>query len=76
MDMRLRIPELLSEKKVTPYRLALDSGDRISMSTAYRLKRERGKLQTYKSDMLDALCDVLDVTPGELWEREKKRRTA
>lgn len=74
MDMRLRIPELLEEKGVSPYRLSLDSDERISMSTAYRLKRERGKLETFKSDILDALCDVLGVEPGELWEREKKKR--
>ena len=74
MDMRLRIPELLTEKGISPYRLSLKSGDRISMSTAYRLKRERGKLQSFKSDMLDALCDVLEVAPGELWERDTKRR--
>lgn len=76
MDMRLRLPELLTEdgRDVSPYRLSRESGGRISMSTAYRLKRERGRLETFRSDILDALCDVLGVTPGELFEREKKRR--
>lgn len=74
MEMRLRIPELFEEKGKTPYRVALESGDRISMSTAYRLRREKGKLDTYKSQILDALCDVLDVTPAELFERDKAKR--
>ena len=78
MDMRLRIPELFDEKGTTPYHVALDSGKRISMSTAYRLRRMNGKLDTYGGDLLEALCDVLDVTPGELFERETKpkRRAA
>jgi DNA-binding Xre family transcriptional regulator len=76
MDMRLRIPELFEEKGITPYRVSRDSGARISLATIYRLKRTRGRLDTYKSRMLDALCDVLDVTPAELFERDKpaKRR--
>jgi len=76
MDMRLRFPELFTETGVNPYRLAMDSDKRISLSTAYRLKRERGKLQTYRSAMLDAICDVMDISPGELWERDTKRRKA
>jgi DNA-binding Xre family transcriptional regulator len=70
MDMRLRIPELLEAKGVSPYRLSRESGGRISMSTVYRLKRERGHLDTYRRVMLDALCDVLGVPPGDLWERD------
>ena len=72
MDMRLRFPELFGETGVNPYRLARDSDKRISLSTAYRLKRVGGKLHTYKSDMLDAICDVMGVEPGDLWEREPK----
>lgn len=68
--MRLRLPELYEEKRVSPYRFSRNSGGRVSLSTAYRLRRENGKLHTYKSDLLDALCDVLNVAPGELWERE------
>lgn len=74
MDMRLRIPELLEEKGITPYHLHMRSGKRVSLSTAYRLKRMRGKLDNYKSAMLDALCDVLEVAPSELFERDKPKR--
>jgi DNA-binding Xre family transcriptional regulator len=76
MDMRMRIPELFAEKKLSPYRVSLDSNGRISMSTAYRLKRVKGRLDTYKNDMIEALCDILDVTPGELFERDKPKRRA
>lgn len=72
--VRLRIPELLEERGITPYALAKRSKDRVSLSTVYRLTKRRGKLDTYSSDLLDALCEVLDVSPGELLEREPKRR--
>jgi len=74
MEMRLRIPELLSEKETNAYRVARDSGGRISYSTIYRLKKARGRLEAYTNDVLDALCDVLGVEPGDLWERDKKTR--
>jgi DNA-binding Xre family transcriptional regulator len=74
MEMRVRIPELLDEKGTNAYRVARDSGERISLSTIYRLKKSRGHLETFSSDLLEALCDVLRVTPGELLERDRKRR--
>jgi DNA-binding Xre family transcriptional regulator len=43
------------------------------MSTAYRLNRHRGRAHTFDSKLLEALCNVLDVEPGELLERDKKR---
>ena len=73
MLMRVRIPELLEVRGLTPYELSKRSDGRISMSTAYRLKRNRGRGHTFDSALLEALCDVLDVEPGELLEREAKR---
>jgi len=70
MLMRLRIPELLTERDKTPYAVARDSGGRISLSTIYRLKDRRGRLETFAADMLEALCDVLKVSPGDLFERD------
>ena len=72
MLMRVRIPELLQSKGLTPYELSKRSGGRISMSTAYRLNRNQGRGHTFDSSLLEALCDVLDVDPGELLEREGK----
>jgi transcriptional regulator with XRE-family HTH domain len=74
--MRLRIPELLTAHGVTPYALAKRSGGRVSLSTVYRLVERRGHLQTYSSDLLDTLCDVLGVDPGELFERDVPKRVA
>jgi DNA-binding Xre family transcriptional regulator len=72
--VRLRLPELLEAKGLTPYYLAKQSGGRISLSAAYRYMRLRGKVKSFDADLLEALCDVLDVEPGELLEREPKRR--
>ena len=73
--MRLRIPELLTARDITPYALAKRSGGRVSLSTVYRLVERQGRLQTYSSDLLDTLCDVLQVEPEELFERNTPKRT-
>lgn len=72
--MRLRFPELLDERELTPYALTKASDGRISMSLAYRLYRDRGRFKCLTPAMLDALCRVLEVEPGELFEREPARR--
>ncbi len=70
MDVRLRLPELLDEKGVTPYRVAQDSGGRISTSVLYRIIKRGGRVELLSASLLEALCDVLNVEPGELLERE------
>ena len=74
MDVRLRLPELMEKKGLTAYAVSRRSDGRISMSTAYRLARMKGHLHSFNNDMLEALCDVLGVEPGELLERDPKRR--
>lgn len=69
--MRIRIPELLEQRGVSAYAVARDSRGRISLSTIYRLRERRGQLETFAADMLEALCDVLGVTPCELLERDE-----
>ncbi|MCO4098767.1 MAG: helix-turn-helix transcriptional regulator [Gemmatimonas sp.] len=73
--MRLRLPESLDAANLTAYALAKQSGERISLSIAYRLCRLKGRLESFDAAALDALCDVLGVTPGELFERESVRPT-
>ena len=72
VTIRLRLPELLKGR--TAYDLSVASGGRISMSTAYRLVRSEGRLGTFNADVLEALCDVLQVAPSELFERQPARR--
>lgn len=72
--MRLRLPELLEDRDLTPYGLHKRSSGRISLSTAYRLVRQRGQVKLFDAELLEALCDILGVEPGELLERGKKRR--
>ena len=71
--MRLRIPDLMPEG-MTRYELAKRSSGRISMSTAYRLVKLKGRVQNFDADMLEALCDIFDVDPGALFERTKKAK--
>lgn len=76
--MRLRLPELLARRKMTGYQLAKLSEGRISFSTLYRILRADGYSNSYESKFLDAVCDVLEVEPEELFEKEghvPKRRT-
>lgn len=73
-DMRLRINDLLKRRGLTPYALARASGGRVSLPMVYRLQRSQGRFTTIKADVLDGLCDVLDVEPGELFERERPTR--
>lgn len=77
MLMRIRIPELLKAQKPepwSPYRLSVESDGRISMSTAYRLNRQKGRVKTFDGELLETLCEVLKVEPGELLEREHSAR--
>ncbi len=72
--MRLRIPELLEKRGLTAYGLHVASEGRISLSTAFRLVRIRGELQSFDRRLLEALCDVLRVAPGTLFEYDAARR--
>ena len=74
MALRLRFPELLDERGMTPYAFSKATEGRVSMSTAYRIVRMRGRLATFDASLLDAICDVLKIKPGQLFERERKRR--
>jgi len=75
MRVRIRLPEVLDEHKpkLTAYEVAKRSEGRIIPSTLYRLVRQRGRVKLFDGDLLEALCDVLGLEPGELLEREKKR---
>jgi DNA-binding Xre family transcriptional regulator len=72
MDVRLRLPELMRSRGMTAYEVAKQSAGRISRSAAYRVVRMDGRLDNFDAEMLEALCDVFGVGPGELLERDRK----
>lgn len=74
--MRIRLPELFEERGLTAYAVAQQSDGRISTSVLYRLLRSQGKARYLDASLLDALCDVLGITPNELLEHETKKRRA
>ncbi|MGI8765711.1 MAG: helix-turn-helix domain-containing protein [Gemmatimonadaceae bacterium] len=79
--LRLRLPELLTEHKppLTAYGLVKASDGRISLSTAYRLVRQRGAVKYFDAQLLEALSDILGLEPGDLIERTqepKRKRSA
>ena len=74
VTLRLRLRELLKERDMSPYAFSKATRGRVSMSTAYRVVRMRGRLAMFDAKLLDAICDVLQVEPGELFERKRKRR--
>lgn len=65
--------ELIEAKGLTPYAVA-QADARISLSAMYRLVRAKGRVRLLDADLLDGLCDVLGVSPGELLEREPKKK--
>ena len=68
--MRVRLAELLEARGLTAYAVAQQSGGRVSTSALYRLLKVDGRPRLLDAELLDALCDVLDVGPGELLEPE------
>ncbi len=68
-SMRLRINELLRDRQLTPHYLAKKSKGRISPATAFRLSQVDGEVSAVSLKVLDALCDVFECDPGELFER-------
>ena len=71
--VKLRVPDLMRQADMTAYRLAAESGGRISRRTAYRLSV--GEKETLRLEELAALCDVFGLTNvGELFELRQGRR--
>lgn len=74
--MRIRLPEVLKEHRITAYEVAKRSGGRVIPSTLYRLVRQKGRVRMVDGELLDTLCEILNVEPGALLERggRKARR--
>lgn len=65
--VRLRVAELLRQRRLKPYDLITGAG--FSPHASYRLANEDGRFERIGSDTIDRLCAFFDVTPGELFER-------
>jgi DNA-binding Xre family transcriptional regulator len=61
---------------LTAYAVAKASGGRIKMTTIYRLTGNGGRVANFDGELLEALCDVFGVQPGELLEREGHGKAA
>jgi DNA-binding Xre family transcriptional regulator len=72
---RLRIPELLAMRPMTPKELARRSRGQISYRTACRLQRTGGRVRRFDAVVLDALCEIFQVTATELFVRCAARRS-
>lgn len=67
--MRLRVPELLAQHRMTAYELSKRSEGVISLSSAYRLAS--GEVERVSLDTLEALCRVFKIRdPGPLFSRD------
>lgn len=71
--MRMRLPELLEERKMTAYELSKRSEGRITLSTIYRLVRQQGRVRYIDAEVAQAICDVLEIPPARLFDHQNGR---
>lgn len=78
MDMRYRLPELMTARGWTSYRVAKQTGDRISISTVHRIQARKGRVGMFDPNVVEALMDAFELDSlDQLLERDKpKRRSA
>jgi DNA-binding Xre family transcriptional regulator len=67
--LRLRLRQLLRERRMTGYALAKYTG--LSLNTIYRLTRPNGRFRLIQADTLERLCAALRVTPADLFQYDK-----
>ena len=69
--MKLRILDILSEKKKTKYWLYIQMG----LSYQNFSKLVNGNTKSIKFENLQALCDILECTPNDLFEEYHNKTT-
>lgn len=67
--MRIRLPELMALRNVSPTDLVEALGGVASRASVYRLLAADGAASTFRADVLDRLCELFEVPPGRLLER-------
>lgn len=70
MPIRFRLADILRARGITAYRVAKDTG--LALTTVYGMTSTRKRSGGIAWDTLEALCDYLDVEPGELLTRGGK----
>lgn len=66
--VRLTLHKLLDDRGMSAYALAKKAG--LSFGTVYRLARRDGRFSRIEAKTLDAICAVLAIAPGALFERK------
>ncbi len=75
--VRLRLPEILKERKMSVYALVRASEGRIAERTVWRLLKKGGAVRLIDAELLDALAETLNCELSELLVRipdKPKRR--
>jgi DNA-binding Xre family transcriptional regulator len=67
--VRLRLAQLLQQRKMTGYRLSKLTG--LSLPTVYRLSAPSGKFKRLEAKTIDALCEALHCRVADLIVRVK-----
>ena len=70
--VRLTVPDLLTERAMTPYALAKMVEGRVSRSAVYRMAA--GEKVSLGLEEIAALCNAFEIEPGKLFERVKTKR--
>jgi DNA-binding Xre family transcriptional regulator len=71
-SVELKVPELMKKQGVSAPDLWRDSAGRIGRRTAYRIAN--GEKDTLYLEEIAALCDLLGVEPGDLFERRQGKK--
>jgi DNA-binding Xre family transcriptional regulator len=65
--VRLRLAQLLKQRKMTAYRLAKTTG--LSLPTVYKLTKPSGEFTRLEADTIDKLCAALACKIADLLVR-------
>ena len=65
--VRLRLAQLLKQRKMTPYRLSKLTS--LSLPTVYRLAHPSGEFTRLEADTIDTPCAALDCKISDLLVR-------
>lgn len=67
MALKNRLAKLIEELKITPYRLAKDTG--VSANTIYALKNNPSQYPS--REVAERIADTYDLQPNDILERVK-----